>query len=364
MNLKGIDRGFLLVALALLALGLLFLHSASLQKAQALGISFVGRQLTWAGIGLLVALFLVQVDYHRWLESAYFLYGLNLILLVVVLQLGVTRGGAQRWLTLGSLTVQPSEFAKLSTILCLARYLGCRPRGSLPEGRILATTGFLTALPMVLILMEPNLGTAFVFIPILLSMLLVWGMRLKVIGFFLGGMLALSPLAWWQMAEYQKRRLMVFMNPNLDPLGAGYTVVQSKIAIGSGGLGGKGWLAGTQNQLNFLPERHTDFIFSVVGEEWGFLGTTLVLGLFAYLFIRGMRLALQTRDPFGRPLVTGLIALLAFHTLVNTGMTMGMMPVVGLPLPFLSYGGSWLLTVLAAVGMVLSVGTFTHRSIF
>ncbi|MBI1952624.1 MAG: rod shape-determining protein RodA [Candidatus Omnitrophica bacterium] len=355
-ELQGIDKGFLLASLALLALGFLFLYSASSQKAAALGVSFVGRQLTWAGIGLAAALLLVQIDYHRWLEWAYFLYGVNVLLLVLVLELGVTRGGAQRWLTVGGFTVQPSEFAKVTTLLALARYLGSRPEATVNPWRVLGWAGLLTAVPMALILMEPNLGTACVFIPIFLGVALVWGMRLKVLGILLAVFSAAAPLAWWHIADYQKRRLMVFMNPDLDPLGAGYTVVQSKIAIGSGGLWGKGWLAGSQNQLNFLPERHTDFIFSVVGEEWGFLGTSVCLGLLTYLFVRGLRLAHETRDPFGRLLTVGLIAMLAFHTLVNTGMTMGVMPVVGLPLPFLSYGGSWLLTVCAAVGMVLSVG--------
>ena len=152
------------------------------------------------------------------------------------------------------------------------------------------------------------------------------------------------------------------MNPNLDPLGAGYTVIQSKIGIGSGGLLGKGWLAGTQNQLNFLPERHTDFIFSVIGEEWGFLGTTLCLGLFAFLLYRAILLATQTRDPFGRLVIAGLVAMLATHVVVNTGMTIGLAPVVGLPLPLISYGGSWLLTCLAAIGMMLSVGL--RRTVF
>jgi len=361
-QLRGLDQPFLLIVLALLAIGFLTLYSASFQKAQAMDVSFVNRQLSWALMGGFLAILLVIVDYHRWLEWAYFLYGLNMLLLLLVLEIGVVRGGAQRWLHLAGFTIQPSEFAKVTTILALARYLGSR-REMVKQGwKAIVLAGFFAVLPMALILREPNLGTASVFLPVFFAMLLVWGIRLKILGILLGVGAAAVPLGWLRLADYQRSRLLVFLNPNMDPLGAGYTVVQSKIAIGSGGLWGKGWLAGTQNQLNFLPERHTDFIFSVVGEEWGFLGTSFCLGLFAFLLYRGILIATQTRDPFGRLLVVGLVTLLATHVVVNIGMTMGLMPVVGLPLPFLSYGGSWLLTCLVAVGMILSVGV--RRPVF
>lgn len=360
-EVRGIDRPFLMAALLLLGLGFLALYSASFQKSQAMGVSFIQRQFTWAGIGLLLAVVLVTVDYHRWLEWAYFLYGINLLLLILVLEMGLVRGGAQRWLGVGALTVQPSEFAKMSTILALARYLGTRPGAHLSWRETLGAA-VMVLIPMGLILGEPNLGTAMVFLPIVLAMLLVWGIRLKVLGFSLTVIALLIPLGWQMLADYQRSRLMVFLNPNLDPLGAGYTVIQSKIAMGSGGLLGKGWLAGTQNQLNFLPERHTDFIFSVVGEEWGFLGTSVVLGLFAFLITRGILIASQTRDPFGRLLVVGVVTMLFTHGVVNIGMTMGFMPVVGLPLPLMSYGGSWLMVCLAAIGMVLSVAA--RRPVF
>lgn len=360
-ELRGIDRPFLLAALLLLALGFLVLYSASFQKSQALGVSFIQRQFTWAAIGFGLAVFLLTVDYHRWLEWAYFLYGLNMLLLFLVLELGLVRGGAQRWLGVGGFTVQPSEFAKVTTILALARYLGSRRNAPLNFRQAAGVIGMIL-LPMGLILSEPNLGTATVFLPIALAMLLIWGIPLKILGFFLSAVVLAIPFGWEMIADYQRSRLMVFLNPNLDPLGAGYTVIQSKIAIGSGGMLGKGWLAGTQNQLNFLPERHTDFIFSVVGEEWGFLGASVVLGLFAFLFYRGILIASQTRDPFGRLLVVGIVTMLFTHVGVNTGMTMGFMPVVGLPLPLFSYGGSWLMVCLAAIGMVLSVAA--RRPVF
>lgn len=355
-RIRGLDGVFLVCALLLLGIGLLSLYSASFQKAQETGVPYLHRQLTWAALGALLAIFIVAVDYHRWLEGAYLLYGINVALLVLVLEVGTVRGGAQRWLTFGGFTVQPSEFAKITTILAVARFLGGRKESQSPRiPAILGSLGLLLV-PMGLILREPNLGTAAIFFGIGLAMLLVWGVSWKAVAALLAAAAAAAPLFWMLLADYQRSRLLVFLNPNLDPLGAGYTVIQSRIAVGSGGLWGKGWFAGTQNQLNFLPERHTDFIFSVIGEEWGILGTTLTLALFALLFHRGFLLAAQTRDPYGRLLVVGLVAMLALHTIVNTGMTLGLMPVVGLPLPLLSYGGSWLFTCLVALGIILSVG--------
>ncbi|MBI3322673.1 MAG: rod shape-determining protein RodA [Candidatus Omnitrophica bacterium] len=355
-RVRGLDGVFLFCALLLLGIGLLSLYSAAFQKTQETGINYLQRQMTWAMFGTAIALLLVAVDYHRWLEGAYLLYGLNLLLLVLVLAVGAVRGGAQRWLAIGGFAVQPSELAKISTILALARFLGSRKDFEGPRWKTVLGAVVLLAVPMVLILKEPNLGTASIFFGIGVAMLLAWGVPWKAVAALFGAGALGAPLLWLALADYQRSRLLVFMNPNLDPLGAGYTVIQSRIAVGSGGLWGKGWLSGTQNQLNFLPERHTDFIFSIIGEEWGILGTTLVMALFAILFHRGFSLAAQTRDPFGRLLVVGLLAMLAMHVIVNTGMTLGMMPVVGLPLPFMSYGGSWLMTCLVAVGIVLSVG--------
>lgn len=361
-QVQGVDRTFLFTVLVLVGIGLAALYSASFQKLQVTGISFFNRQLTWLFFGGLLAVLLVRVDYHRWLGWAYVLYGVNVLLLVLVLVAGTVRGGAQRWLSLGPLTVQPSEFAKVTTILALARFLGSWRDPASARWPVILRAAALLAVPMGLILMEPNLGTASIFFGIGLSMLFIWGIPAKLlIGLGVAGLCA-APLGWLFLADYQRSRLMVFMNPNLDPLGAGYTVIQSKIAVGSGALWGKGWLAGTQNQLNFLPERHTDFIFSVIGEEWGILGTTFCLVLFVLLFTRALTLALQTRDPFGRLMVVGLAVMLATHTIVNAGMALGMMPVVGLPLPFMSYGGSWLLTCMVAVGMILSVAV--RRPVF
>lgn len=352
---RGVDRPLLWVTLALVVIGLVTLYSASYQRTVATGTPFLAKQAVWLILGLAAAVVLMMVDYHRWLEGAYLVYALNLGLLGLVLVAGETRGGAQRWLAAGPFTFQPSELAKLSTILALARYLGSHRDGPRGWRALLAPAG-IALLPMVLIVKEPNLGTALLFLPIVIVMLVVWGLPLKILWTLAGGGLALLPIGWHFLHDYQRARLLVFVNPNLDPLGAGYTVLQSKIAIGSGLLWGRGWFTGTQNQLNFLPERHTDFIFSVLAEEWGFLGAIGLLGLFGLFLHRGFRIAAEARDPFGTLLVTGLMTMLGCHIVINLGMTIGLMPVVGLPLPFLSYGGSWLLTCLATIGMVCSVG--------
>lgn len=360
-QIQGLDRVFLGTTLLLLGIGLLSLYSAAFQRTQMTGVLFLQRQLIWAALGCALALLLLIVDYHLWLEWSYLFYFLMLVMLVLVLVMGTMRGGAQRWLSIGGLTVQPSEFAKLTTVLALARYLGHRPPISGRWGTVLGAV-LLIGLPTALILKQPNLGTAAVFGFTGLAMLLVWGIPLRPLLAVLGLGVLCMPALWVALHDYQRSRLLVFMNPNLDPLGAGYTVIQSRIAMGSGQLWGKGWLAGTQNQLNFLPERHTDFVFSVVGEEWGILGTSLCLGLYFLLFQRGFIIAQQTRDPFGRLLIVGLVVMLASHTIVNMGMVLGLMPVVGLPLPFMSYGGSWLMTCLVSVGIVLSVSV--RRPVF
>ncbi|MBI4227764.1 MAG: FtsW/RodA/SpoVE family cell cycle protein, partial [Candidatus Omnitrophica bacterium] len=252
----GVDRPLLWTAALLLAIGLVMLYSASYQRAVATGTSYVGRQLIWLGIGAAVAFLLMAMDYHRWLEGAYVYYAGTLALLVVVLAAGETRGGAQRWLAAGPFTFQPSELAKLSTVLVLARYLGER-RDAPRTWRAVIVPAAIVVVPIVLILKEPNLGTALIFLPVLAAMLWVWRLPARIWWGVAAAAVIAVPLGWHALQDYQRSRLLVFVNPNLDPLGAGYTVIQSRIAVGSGGLWGKGWLAGTQNQLNFLPERHT-----------------------------------------------------------------------------------------------------------
>lgn len=373
-NWKDFDFMLLLTAILIFGIGLFFLYSASYQHTYRLSgflpQSFLLRQIIWFGLGLLIGLVILQIDYHKWLELAFPLYGLGLILLILILMGSEARFGAQRWITFGNITLQPSEFIKLVTILALARYLGQRKanqeqglsaKGTLPKKELLVS--FLIAgVPFLLIVKQPDLGTALTLVPILFAVLYVWGVRLRTLILIFAGFALSSPLFWHLLKDYQKRRILVFLNPNLDPLGAGYTIIQSKIAIGSGGLFGKGWLSGTQNQLNFLPERHTDFIFSVVGEEWGFLGAALLLVLYFFLLWRAISCIQNTSLLTGRLLATGITVLLMFQVVINIAMTMGLVPVVGLPLPLISYGGSSLLSTMIAIALLLNIGK--RRTIF
>ena len=209
---------------------------------------------------------------------------------------------------------------------------------------------------------EPDLGTSICFFPILFFMLYIGGAVPRHLLSIIGIVMLSSPLFWWLLKDYQKERLLVFLDPNMDPLGAGYTMIQSKIAIGSGGWFGKGWMVGTQSQLNFLPEAYTDFVFSVAGEEWGFFGGVLVILLYFLLIVRCLAIAHHTKEPFGRLIVVGVVGMLSFQVVVNVAMTMGLMPIVGLPLPLISYGGSSLLTTMISIALVLNVGM--RRSVF
>lgn len=358
---KDFDPLLIILPLVIFGIGLLFLYSASQSMQEIKGINFTIRQITWALVGFLALVLLINLDFRRILDWAYIYYAIIILALVVLLFTGGERMGARRWLDIGWLAFQPSEFAKLVLILTLAYYLG-NSRYSIQNISILLVSFIITGIFFVLIFKEPDLGSAMALLPILFTMLIVADVPLK----FILGSIALgvvsSPLLWGILKDYQKRRLLVFLNPNMDPLGAGYTIIQSKIAIGSGGLFGKGWMGGTQNQLNFLPERHTDFIFSVVGEEWGFVGSLLLILLFYLLISRILSVAARTNDIYGKLLTAGVAALFSFQVIVNIAMTAGLMPVVGLPLPFISYGGSSLITSWISIALVINVDI--HRTIF
>ena len=274
--------------------------------------------------------------------------------------LGHVRLGAQRWISIGSFAFQPSEFIKLSLILVLSHYVGIR-RDSMRELKSLAIPCVLLGIPFVLVLLQPDLGTALLLIPVFLSIMYIGGAPVKYLLSMVAAGIAAMPFFWHVLRDYQKQRLLVFLNPNIDPLGSGYTIIQSKIAIGSGGILGKGWLSGTQNQLNFLPERHTDFIFAVVGEEWGFFGAGLLILAYFVIVNRAFIIAALTGDMYGKAVATGIAVLLSSQVLINIGMTLGMMPVVGIPLPLVSYGGSSLIATFIAVGLLVNIGIRRSR---
>ncbi|MBU1086996.1 MAG: rod shape-determining protein RodA [Candidatus Omnitrophica bacterium] len=358
---RDFDKPLVIILLALLVFGLIALFSASYQRHIDTGKDFVLTQGIGILLGMVVVYLIARTNYHSFLSVAYIIYGIHIFTLILVLVMGKSALGAQRWISIGGIGIQPSEFSKIFTILALARMIGDNPH-CLQSKRGLIKPFLIAFIPMILIFKQPDLGTAIVILPIFLAMAWVGGVRLKYFLVAIGSGLTAMPFFWHFLKDYQRDRLMVFINPNVDPLGAGYTINQSKIAIGSGMLIGKGWLSGTQNQLNFLPERHTDFIFSVVGEEWGFVGAAIVIGFFLLLMIRGIKIAEMTNNLSGKLIIVGITTMLALHVIINIGMTLGLMPVVGMPLPFISYGRSALTANLIAIGFLFNVRM--NRTIF
>ncbi|MFA5038495.1 MAG: rod shape-determining protein RodA [Candidatus Omnitrophota bacterium] len=351
-----------LILFLFLAFGIICLYSSCHQKGIFAKQDIFVKQLLWMGVGLGVMALVALQDYRKLRWSSIPLYVLSVATLAQVLFSGRAIMGAQRWISLGEFSFQPSEIGKFALILVLAQYFSSKgPQdlqadlGSAGVSRGLLAPLSLTLLPVALVLLQPDLGTAVVYLFIFLSIAFLAGIRVRYLAGLILAAGAFMPVFWHFLKDYQKSRLMVFLNPNSDPLGAGYTIIQSKIAIGSGRLFGKGWMSGTQSQLNFLAERHTDFIFSVWGEEWGFLGSLVLVVLYALLVIMILRVSDMSRDLYGRLLAAGVAALIFFHAFINLAMNIGMCPVVGLPLPFMSYGGSSLVINMAAIGIVLSI---------
>jgi len=349
--LSSIDGGLVLAALLLATVGLATVHSASSEMVT----DYLPRQLAWVGVGVVLLLIAMTIDYHVLLDFSLVLYGMGLVSLVAVLFFGVKRGGARCWFELGPWQVQPSEFAKLATALFLARFLAGLNRRVLDFKQIAAAVS-LVALPMLLIVVEPDMGGAAMFVPLIVGMLLIAGVRVRLL-LVASLLVVLFGAGVWSfgMKPYQRQRVVTFLQPDTDPLGAGYQVRQSKIAVGSGELLGKGYMQGTQSQLRFLPARHTDFILSVLAEEWGFLGVATVIGLYILYIVSAARVAMRARDRAGILLVSGLLSVFCFHVLYNSSMVVGFLPITGIPLPFLSYGGSFTLFNFLATGMILGV---------
>ena len=312
------------------------------------------RQLAWLGIGAVVVLVLISIDYRMLARWAYLGYIAGLMVLAAVLVFGHTAQGARRWLTVGPFTVQPSELFKLVLILTVAAYLAGR-EDHRPGWDRIALPLLLVAPAFALIVKQPDLGTALVLIPVVMALLFVGGARWRDLAILMGGGLAVAPGFWFFLRDYQRERLLVYLDPFRDPLGSAWNVIQAKITIGSGQLVGKGLFGGTQSRLAFLPERHTDFIFAAFAESWGFLGAVALLAAYGLLALRGLEVAATARDSLGSLLATGATVLLASQALVNLGMVTGLLPIVGIPLPMVSYGGSALLTALGAVALIENV---------
>jgi rod shape determining protein RodA len=346
----SLDLPMLGSALALVGIGIFSIASSTIPASGGPW----RTQLLWLAVATVAAGLVIAFDYHVWAEVALALHGAVLLLLVAVLFFGKEVGGNRSWLALGPFTLQPSELAKWTTCLALALYLTRRVRGSLGF-RQLCEMGLLAGLPIVLIAAQPDMGTALTFLPIYLGALLMGGLRWRVMVGILLAALLFAPAAWMRLEDYQKERIRTVFDPGRDPSGVGYQVRQSKIAIGSGGIAGKGLFQGTQSQLNFLPAQHTDFILAVFAEELGFLGVLTVLLLFYFLFHRGISAARAAQDRLGTYICMLVVAWLAGQMAVNVGMVLGRLPTIGVPLPLVSYGGSSLVSSLAGVALILNV---------
>jgi rod shape determining protein RodA len=349
------DWGLLALAVLLSSIGMLVLYSAVTAETPAPQKIIFYKQFVWFSIALVAMTIAFAFNYKlldRWGQPVYVLC---LLLLVWVLLFGKYIGGSRRWLLLGPLSLQPSELVKIAVIIVLAKYYSkdANTRGfTLKE---LLQPVVLVVIPFVLILKQPDLGTAGLLLLIACSITVFVKIEKRSFIYLVVSCAAVIPMVWFFLKEYQKRRILIFLNPDRDPLGAGYHIIQSKIAIGSGMISGKGFLKGTQNALSFLPEEHTDFIFSVLAEEWGLVGSVIVILLFLVLIVWGLHVAQSCREPFGTILAVGVTSMFFWQVVINIGMTMGLMPVVGVPLPFISYGGSSVLTTAIGIGLLLNV---------
>ncbi len=354
--IRRMDWSQILAVGALLIIGVVFVFSASYRGEDVPVASFYERQVVWIFTGVGFFLMLAFLDYRRFRDAAWWLYAVGLILLVLVLVMGKKVYGAYRWLNLFGIQVQPSEFGKLATMIVLARFLS-RPGRDMQNPWVVIQTLLIIGVPFLLIVKEPDLGTAMVLVPLAFFMMFAAGVPLKYLGILMLIGLVLMPFGWFGLGDYQKERILVFFDPNRDPLGAGWNKIQSEIAVGSGGFSGKGYLKGTQNVLGFLPRTvaPTDFIYSVIAEEMGFVGSLVLIGLYSVVLLAGIRAALEAREKMGRLLAVGVTSLLFCHVFVNIAMTIGLLPITGLPLPLISYGGSFMVSTMVGLGIVQSV---------
>ena len=349
------DWGLLGIVALIAGAGLITLYSAVTSgSANPYAVLFL-KQTVWCGVGFVLMIGTFLFDYKSFEQWGNTIYGICILLLLWVEWFGKYVGGSRRWLEIGPASLQPSELVKIGVIIILARYYAkaINTRGlSLRE---LVRPMILTGIPFAIIARQPDLGTGLVVVLIALSITVFVKIERRALVMIISGCTVAVPLVWFFLKDYQKRRILTFLDPERDPLGAGYHIIQSKIAIGSGMLSGKGYLKGTQNALDFLPEQHTDFIFSVLAEEWGLVGSGLLLLLFCLLIVWGLNIAQSCRDPFGTILSVGVTAMIFWQVVINIGMVMGLLPVVGVTLPFISYGGSSIITVMIGVGLLMNV---------
>jgi rod shape determining protein RodA len=354
-KLWNINWGLVLLLAVIACVGFAMLYSAANGSWQP----WAGRQAVRFGVAVLVMIVVALVDIRTWLRIAYVFYAVAFVLLVAVELRGAVGMGAQRWIDLGVIQLQPSEIMKVAQVLVLARYF----HGIAPEdiGRphLLVVPTLLVLVPAAMVLKQPDLGTAMMLVMTGGAMFFIAGVRWWKFVLVIAGGAGAVPIAWRFLRDYQKNRIYTFLDPENDPLGAGYHSLQSKIAIGSGGVFGKGFMQGSQAHLSFLPEKQTDFIFTMLAEEWGLVGGLVLLALYTFVFVYGYAIAFRCRNQFGRLLALGITVNFFLYVFINTAMVMGLIPVVGVPLPLISYGGTAMLTVMFGMGLLMSV--YVHR---
>ena len=356
-KLWQINWGLLALITAVAGIGLLTLYSAAQGHLQPWALKQALRFL----LGMAILFAVAMVDIRFWMRHAYTLYIVAMVLLVAVQVRGTVGMGAQRWIDLGFIQLQPSEIMKIALVLSLARYFHGATVQETGRPLFLVPPLIMVLAPTGLVMKQPDLGTALMLMMSSGAIFFMAGVRLWKFGVLIAGGLAAVPVAWGFLHDYQRKRLEVFLNPDEDPLGAGYHITQSKIALGSGGLFGKGFLHGTQSRLDFLPEKQTDFIFTMFGEEWGMIGGLVLLTLYALLVAYGYAIALRCRSQFGRLVALGITTTFFLYFFINTAMVMGLVPVVGVPLPLISYGGTAMLSLLFGFGLLMSA--YIHRDV-
>ncbi|MFH0996904.1 MAG: rod shape-determining protein RodA [Pseudomonadota bacterium] len=352
--IQNFDWMLLSIILLLAASGLITLYSAARAGLPVTQAFFV-KQLMWYGFGFVIMIASFLISYKQFDQYAYSAYAICIMLLAAVLLVGKLVAGSKRWLVFGPMSLQPSELAKVAVIIVLARYYSRTASTKGMRLRDLVIPMVLIAIPFILIVKQPDLGTAVMILSIAATLTVFIKIEKRAMIVMISFGTVAIPMIWLMLKGYQKQRILTFLEPDRDPLGAGYHIIQSKIAIGSGMLSGKGFLKGTQNALSFLPEHQTDFIFSVLAEDWGFIGSAVVLFLFLMLIVWGLNIAHGCRDSFGALLAIGITALIGWEVFINIGMVMGLMPVVGIPLPFISYGGSAILSMMLCMGILLNI---------
>jgi rod shape determining protein RodA len=351
---KKFNWNLLILEILLFAIGIWNLISATGVEDKSLGL--YKTQLLWFGLGMGLTGLILLVHYSLFSRVAYIIYFGNLLLLVAVLFAGKSSLGAKRWIGIGSFRVQPSEFMKLSLVICMAKYFETDRTVGGYGLRDLVLPSLLMGIPCGLIMLQPDLGTAMIIVLTFASMMLFLRIKTRVLlAIIIAAAIALPTVYKFGLKPYQRQRIVSFVDPMSDPKGSGYNSIQSMIAVGSGQIVGKGYRKGTQSQLNFLPEHHTDFIFSVFSEEHGFIGCLILLGIYLVFLTNGLSVAYQSHDKFGILLAFGVMSVFFWHIFINMGMVMGLLPIVGVPLPFMSYGGSSLMTSIVSVAILTNI---------